>query len=57
VRTAVARLGVEVAEAVRMASTYPADFLGLASQGRIAPQKRAAFVIADRALRLREVVV
>ncbi len=57
VRNTVAMLGVDVAEAVRMASTYPADFLGLASHGRIAPQKRAAFVIADRALRVREVVV
>src|SRR6202000_3440272 len=57
VRNTAATLGVDVAEAVRMASTYPADFLGLTSQGRIAPQKRAAFVIADHALRVREVVI
>jgi N-acetylglucosamine-6-phosphate deacetylase len=56
VRNAVATLGVDVAEAVRMASTYPADFLGLASHGRIAAGARAAFVIADRELVLREVV-
>jgi len=57
VRNTIALLGVDVAEAVRMASTYPADFLGLGSHGRIAPHKRAAFVIADDALRVREVVV
>ena len=57
VRNTIALLGVDVAEAVRMASTYPADFLGLGSHGRIAPHKRAAFVIADNALRVREVVV
>jgi N-acetylglucosamine-6-phosphate deacetylase len=56
VRNAVATLGVDVAEAVRMASAYPADFLGLASHGRIAAGARAAFVIADRELMLREVV-
>jgi N-acetylglucosamine-6-phosphate deacetylase len=56
VRNAVAMLGVDPAEAVRMASAYPADFLGLASHGRIAAGARAALVIADRELRVREVV-
>ncbi|HKE49124.1 MAG TPA: N-acetylglucosamine-6-phosphate deacetylase [Rhodanobacteraceae bacterium] len=55
-RNAVAMLDVDVAEAARMASTYPAEFLGLASHGRIAPGARAAFVVADRALRVRDVV-
>jgi N-acetylglucosamine-6-phosphate deacetylase len=55
-RNAVATLGVDVAEAARMASTYPADFLGIAPHGRIAAGARAAFVVADRELRVREVV-
>lgn len=55
VRNTVAALGVDVAEAARMASTYPAHFLGLASHGRIAPGALAAFVVADRDLRVREV--
>jgi N-acetylglucosamine-6-phosphate deacetylase len=56
VRNSVAALGADVAEAARMASTYPADFLGLARQGRIAAGARAAFVVVDRELRIREVV-
>ncbi len=55
VRNTVATLGVDLAEAVRMASAYPADFLGLAALGRIAPGKGAAFVIADRDLRVTNV--
>ncbi len=57
VRNTVAALGVDVAEAVRMASTYPADFLGLPSHGRIAARARAAFVVADRNLAIRDVIV
>ena len=56
VRNTVAALGVDVAEAARMASTYPADFLGLARHGRIAAGAPAAFVVADRDLRVRDVV-
>ena len=38
VRNAVLMLGLEIAEAARMASTYPAQFLGLGNElGRIAP--------------------
>lgn len=45
VRNAVATLRVDLAEAARMAATYPADFLGLApSHGRIAPGSRADLV-------------
>lgn len=45
VRNAVALLGLPLDEAARMASTYPADFLGLgASHGRIAPGARADLV-------------
>ena len=48
VRNAVAMLGVGLAEAVQMASTYPAEFLGLGDElGRIAPGYRANLVLAD----------
>jgi N-acetylglucosamine-6-phosphate deacetylase len=55
VRNTVEQAGVELAEALRMASTYPADFLGLAAtHGRIAADCRADFVILDDALTVRE---
>ncbi len=48
VRNTVKLLGVELAEAARMASTYPAAFLGLDREiGRIAPGYRANLVLAD----------
>lgn len=48
VRNAVHLLGLPLDEAVRMASTYPADFLGLgASHGRIAAGYRADLVVLD----------
>lgn len=48
VRNSVAMLGLSLDEAVRMASTYPADFLGLgASHGRIAVGCRADLVAMD----------
>ena len=48
VRNAIVMLGLPPATAVRMASEYPADFLGLgASHGRLAPGYRADLLIAD----------
>jgi N-acetylglucosamine-6-phosphate deacetylase len=48
VRNAIAMLALPPASAVRMASEYPADFLGLgASHGRLAPGHRADLLIAD----------
>jgi N-acetylglucosamine-6-phosphate deacetylase len=48
VRNAVSLLGLPLDEAVRMASDYPARFLGLgASHGRIEPGLRADFALAD----------
>ncbi|WP_414076059.1 amidohydrolase family protein, partial [Staphylococcus aureus] len=48
VRNSVEMLGLPLDEAVRMASTYPADFLGLgASHGRIAVGYRADLVAMD----------
>ncbi|MEO8858230.1 MAG: N-acetylglucosamine-6-phosphate deacetylase [Burkholderiaceae bacterium] len=48
VRNAVQMLGLPLDEAVRMASTYPADFLGLGgSHGRIAPGYHADLLLMD----------
>jgi N-acetylglucosamine-6-phosphate deacetylase len=48
VRNAVRLLGLPLDEAVRMASTYPADFLGLGvGHGRIAAGYRADLVVMD----------
>jgi N-acetylglucosamine-6-phosphate deacetylase len=51
VRNSIAQAGVDLTEALRMASTYPADFLGLgATHGRIASGYQADFVVLDEAL-------
>ena len=56
VRNTVRLLGVPLAEAARMASTYPAAFLGLEQdRGRIAAGLRADFVVLDEDLAVREV--
>jgi N-acetylglucosamine-6-phosphate deacetylase len=51
VRNAVRMLDIDLATAARMASEFPAAFLGLDRElGRIAPGYRATFVVADDAL-------
>ena len=51
VRNAVSLLGLQLAEAARMASEYPAAFLGLERElGRIAPGYRADLVLLDDTL-------
>ena len=53
VRNTVNLLGVPLEEAARMASTYPAEFLGLGNQyGRIAPGFHADLVAVDDELRV-----
>lgn len=53
VRNTVERLGLPLAEACRMASAYPADFLGLGGElGRIAPGYRADLALLDAALQV-----
>jgi N-acetylglucosamine-6-phosphate deacetylase len=48
VRNSVDKLGLSLEEAVRMASLYPAEFLGLsATHGRIAAGCVADFVLLD----------
>jgi N-acetylglucosamine-6-phosphate deacetylase len=55
VRNAVALLGVDMSEAARMASRYPAEFLGLSRElGRIAPGYRANLVLVDDAIEVKE---
>jgi len=50
-RNACSMLGLEVAEAARMASEYPAEFLGLGSElGVIAPGHRANLALLDDSL-------
>lgn len=53
VRNCVELLGLPLDEAVRMATTYPAEFLGLGDRfGRIAPGYRADLVALDEALQV-----
>jgi N-acetylglucosamine-6-phosphate deacetylase len=55
VRNTIDMLGVPLDEAARMASTYPADFLGLgATHGRIEAGCRANFTVVDQDLRVTE---
>ncbi|TYT26748.1 N-acetylglucosamine-6-phosphate deacetylase [Luteimonas viscosa] len=54
VRNTVRMLGLPLEEAVRMASRYPAEFLGLGDRhGRIAPGYAADLVLLDAALEVR----
>jgi N-acetylglucosamine-6-phosphate deacetylase len=54
VRNSVRLLGLPLEEAVRMASLYPAQFLGLDDRhGRIAPGLAADLVLLDDALQVR----
>jgi N-acetylglucosamine-6-phosphate deacetylase len=53
VRNTIQLLEVELSEALRMASAYPAEFLGLANEmGHLAPGQRANFVQLDAGLRV-----
>jgi len=55
VRNAVSMLGLPLPEAVRMASLYPAQFLGIGHDvGRIAPGFKANFVVADDQVQVSE---
>ncbi len=55
VRNAVELLGLDLPEAARMASQYPAEFLGLGAElGRIAPGYRANLVLVDDRLDVME---
>jgi N-acetylglucosamine-6-phosphate deacetylase len=55
VRNAISLVGVPLPEAVRMASLYPAHFLGLSNElGRIATGYRANLVLADDQMQVLE---
>ena len=55
VRNAVSLLGLDIVEAARMASEYPAEFLGLGHElGRIAPGYRANLVLMDHELKVQK---
>ena len=54
VRNAVTMLGLDITEAVRMASEYPAQFLGVGDElGRIAAGYRANLALMDDTLTVR----
>jgi N-acetylglucosamine-6-phosphate deacetylase len=54
VRNAVAMLGLTLADAARMASTWPAQFLGMGDEiGRIAAGRRANLVLVDEGVNVR----
>ena len=55
VRYLVKQVGVELGEALRMASTYPAEFLGRPDLGRVAAGFRADLVHIDDELKARAV--
>ena len=50
-------LGVEIEDASRRVSTYPADFIGRQDRGRIAMGSWADFVFLDEQMKITEVVV
>jgi N-acetylglucosamine-6-phosphate deacetylase len=53
VRNAVSLLDLDIAEAARMASEYPAEFLGLGAElGRIAPGYRANLTLLNDELKV-----
>jgi N-acetylglucosamine-6-phosphate deacetylase len=55
VRNAVSLLGLDIVEAARMASEYPAEFLGLGHElGRISPGYRANLVLMDDELKVQK---
>jgi N-acetylglucosamine-6-phosphate deacetylase len=54
VRNSVSLLGLDLARALRMASTYPAAFMRLTDRGRIAPGLRADLVVLGEALEVRD---
>jgi N-acetylglucosamine-6-phosphate deacetylase len=55
-RRAVQVSGLPLTEAVRLASTTPAELLGLTDRGAIAPGLRADLLVLDEDLRVRKVV-
>lgn len=58
VRNCVQHVGIPKDEALRMASTYPAEFLGLGgSLGRIAPGYKADFAVFNNQIRVSGVIV
>jgi N-acetylglucosamine-6-phosphate deacetylase len=55
VRNTIDQTGIAADEALHMAATYPADFLGLsATHGRIAAGCRADFVVLDESMKVRQ---
>lgn len=47
------RLDLPLGEAIRMATLYPSEAMGLANRGRLTPRARADFLVLDGALELK----
>ena len=56
-RNLVDGLGLDLADASRRVSTFPADYLGLADRGRLAPGAWGDAVVLDRDLKVMDVYV
>jgi N-acetylglucosamine-6-phosphate deacetylase len=56
VRHCVERAGISLDEALRMASTYPAELIAANGRGRIAPGYRADLIVFTRDFHLKEVM-
>jgi N-acetylglucosamine-6-phosphate deacetylase len=50
-------IGLDLEDAARRVSTYPADFLGLTDRGRLEQGAWADIVVLDRDLNVQEVFV
>ena len=58
VKNVVAHAGIDLSEALRMTSTYPAQVVGQSHRlGRVAPAFEANFILFDEALNLKGVVM
>ena len=56
VHNCVSHLGISAGDALRMASTWPARYMGLADRGEIAPGRRADLTILSPALEVQAVI-
>jgi N-acetylglucosamine-6-phosphate deacetylase len=55
VRNCVRHAGIDLHEAIRMASLYPAQLIGAGDRGVIAPGARADLIFIDNEMELRAV--
>jgi N-acetylglucosamine-6-phosphate deacetylase len=56
VKNGVEKVGIDLPEALRMASFYPARLAGISDVGTLMPGSKADFVLIDESLELRQVI-